>query len=75
MAHCSYEVQRWKAGFYTLMHDDLVNKKSSVGVMLYLNVVDTESLQGGYTSVLADNSDEEVKTNYLHFLNFSFCCA
>ncbi|KAJ9579320.1 hypothetical protein L9F63_024571 [Diploptera punctata] len=63
MPMCSYQVERWKKGFYTLLHD--VEKKKThyaLDVILCCNVEGTKSLQSGFLSYVAENADEELLT-------------
>lgn len=57
---CSYEVQRWQKGFYTLLSDDHVHNEYVLDVIIHFNVQNVKQLQGGFVSYVAHDADEEV---------------
>jgi hypothetical protein len=57
---CSYEVQRWQKGFYTLLCDNHVHNEYALDVMIHFNVHNVKQLQGGFVSYVAHDADEEV---------------
>lgn len=57
---CSYEVQRWQKGFYTLLSDDHVHNEYVLDVIIHFNVHNVKRLQGGFVSYVAHDADEEV---------------
>jgi hypothetical protein len=59
-AKCSYEIQRWQKGFYTLLRDDHTCNEYALDVIIHFNVHNVKQLQGGFISYVACDADEEV---------------
>jgi hypothetical protein len=59
--HCSYEIQRWQKGFYTLLRDDHSSNEYALDVIIHFNVHNVKQLQGGFISYVARDADEEVR--------------
>jgi hypothetical protein len=57
---CSFEVQQWQKGCYTLLCDDRVHKEYALDVTIHFNVHDVKQLQGGFISYVARDAGEEV---------------
>jgi hypothetical protein len=60
LPQCSYELQRWQKGFYTLLHDDHMNNEYALDAIIYFNTHSMKQLQGGFVSYIARDADEEV---------------
>jgi hypothetical protein len=60
LPQCSYEIQQWKKGFYTLLRDDRMNNEYALDVIIHFNVHSIKQLQGGFISYVARDADEEV---------------
>lgn len=59
---CSYEIQRWQRGFYTLLRDDHMSNEYALDVIIHFNVHNVKQLQGGFMSYVARDADEELLT-------------
>jgi hypothetical protein len=57
---CSYELQQWRKGFYTLLRDDHMSNKYALDAIIYFNAHSMKQLQGGFVSYIARDADEEV---------------
>ncbi|XP_021917773.1 prolyl 3-hydroxylase OGFOD1 isoform X2 [Zootermopsis nevadensis] len=62
LPQCSYELQRWKNGFYTLMRDDHMSNEYALDAIIHFNVHSLKQLQGGFVSYVARDADEELLT-------------
>ena len=56
---CSYEVQQWTFGNYTLLNDT-VKTSEGLDLMLCFNCEDWDLKFGGYTEYIVKGEDEEV---------------
>lgn len=60
LPQCSYELQQWQKGFYTLLRDDHMSNEYALDAIIYFNVHSMKQLQGGFVSYIARDADEEV---------------
>ena len=71
---CKIEVRKWNRGCYTLLSDsDINNDKYVLDGRLFFNCEDWNIEQGGFTSYIAKDEDEELLTampenNTLHLI-------
>ena len=60
---CKIEIRRWRQGSYTLLSDDQSNNdKYFLDGRLFFNCQDWNIEQGGFTSYIAKDEDEELLT-------------
>ncbi|XP_049773768.1 prolyl 3-hydroxylase OGFOD1 [Schistocerca cancellata] len=56
---CSYEIRRWKSGYYSLVNDTSFSKESLLDVTLYLNCENCSEC-GGSTVYISPEEEEEL---------------
>ena len=59
---CHHEIRRWRQGGYTLIRDDDNTAEFALDARLFFGVSDYNLEQGGFSSYVAKDEDEELLT-------------